>query len=83
MNLDGPQIDKLKRVAYADLIAAGTGALRSVATELRGAHLTWDVIAAFQRDGNSSKSDGLDYQDAILANTRPENRRCPVFVIEA
>lgn len=45
LNLDGSQIDKLKKVAYGDLLAAGTAALRSVAKEQGRQNLSWDVIA--------------------------------------
>jgi para-nitrobenzyl esterase len=45
LNLDGSQIDKLKKVPYPDLIAAGASALRSVAADLHAANLGWDVIA--------------------------------------
>ena len=45
LNLDGGQIDKLKKVAYRDLIAAGAAALQSVAKEAGRQNLTWEVIA--------------------------------------
>jgi len=45
LNLDGGQIDKLKKVPYRDLIAAGTAALQSVAKETGRQNLSWDVIA--------------------------------------
>ncbi|MDE3196192.1 MAG: carboxylesterase/lipase family protein, partial [Acidobacteriota bacterium] len=45
LNLDGSQIDKLKKVRYDDLIAAGDAALRSVAADLGGRRTSWDVIA--------------------------------------
>lgn len=45
LNLDGSQIDKLKTVAYKDLIAAGAAALQSVAKEMSRQNLSWDVIA--------------------------------------
>ena len=43
LNLDGSQIDKFKKVAYPELIAAGTAALQSVAREQ--GRVSWDVIA--------------------------------------
>jgi para-nitrobenzyl esterase len=45
LGLDAAQIDKLKKVAYADLLAAGTAALQSVAKELGRQNMTWEVIA--------------------------------------
>jgi para-nitrobenzyl esterase len=45
LNLDGNQIDKLKKVPYLDLIQAGTAALQTVAKEQGRANLSWDVIA--------------------------------------
>jgi para-nitrobenzyl esterase len=45
LNLDGSQIDKLKKVAYQDLLAAGNAALRSVAKETGRQNLSWEVIA--------------------------------------
>ena len=45
LSLDGTQIDKLKKVPYTDLIAAGTTALRSVAREAGRQNLSWEVIA--------------------------------------
>jgi para-nitrobenzyl esterase len=45
LGLDGKQIDKLKTVSYRDLLAAGTAANRSVATEVGRQNLNWDVIA--------------------------------------
>ena len=45
LNLDGGQIDRLKKVGYRDLIAAGTAALQSVAKDLNRQNLSWDVIA--------------------------------------
>src|SRR5262249_21491955 len=45
LNLDRSQIDKLKKVAYRDLIAAGNAALQSVAKENGRQNLSWDVIA--------------------------------------
>jgi para-nitrobenzyl esterase len=47
LNLDGTQIDKLKKVPYKDLIIAGTAATREVAQAAGGAGGGggWDVIA--------------------------------------
>ena len=41
LGLDGKQFDKLKTVAYKDLLAAGTAASRSVATEVGRQNLGW------------------------------------------
>jgi para-nitrobenzyl esterase len=61
LGLDGSQIDKLKKVAYTDLIAAGTAALRSVAKELGRQNLTWEVIA----DDQYVMREFCDWADAI------------------
>jgi para-nitrobenzyl esterase len=45
LGLDRSQIDKLKKVSYPDLIAAGTAALQSAAKELGRQRSSWDVIA--------------------------------------
>ena len=45
LNLDGGQIDRLKKVAYRELIAAGNSALQSVAKDQGRQNLSWDVIA--------------------------------------
>jgi len=45
LGLDGSQMDKLKKVSYPDLLAAGTAALRSVAKEPGRQNLSWEVIA--------------------------------------
>lgn len=45
LNLTGDQIDKLKTVAYFELITAGTAALRSAAQEVGRPTLNWEVIA--------------------------------------
>jgi para-nitrobenzyl esterase len=45
LGLDRSAIDKLKKVAYPDLIAAGNAALRSVAQESGRRNSGWDVIA--------------------------------------
>jgi para-nitrobenzyl esterase len=45
LNLTGDQLDKLKTVPYAQLIAAGVAALRSAAQEVGRPTLNWEVIA--------------------------------------
>ena len=45
LNLTGDQIDKLKAVPYATLIAAGVAALRTAAQEVGRPTLNWEVIA--------------------------------------
>jgi para-nitrobenzyl esterase len=45
LNLTGEQIDKLKTVSYADLLAAGNAALTAVAQEIKIPRPNWNVIA--------------------------------------
>jgi para-nitrobenzyl esterase len=61
LGLDGSQIDRLKKVAYRDLIAAGTAALQSVAKELGRQNLSWEVIA----DDQYVMREFCDWADAI------------------
>jgi para-nitrobenzyl esterase len=61
LGLDGSQIDKLKKVAYKDLIAAGTAALRTAAREVGRGNLGWDVIA----DDQYVMREFCDWADSI------------------
>jgi len=44
LGIDGSQIDKMKKLPYQEVLAAGTAALRSVGQEV-GRNLNWEVIA--------------------------------------
>jgi len=44
LGIDGSQIDKMKKLPYQEVLAAGTAALRSVGQEA-GRNLNWEVIA--------------------------------------
>lgn len=61
LKLDGTQIDKLKKVPYTDLLAAGNAALRAVAADQRRGNLTWDVIA----DDQYVMREFCDWADSI------------------
>src|SRR5438309_1950121 len=45
LNLDGNQIDQLKKVPYRDLLEAGTSALQALAKQTGTRAMGWDVIA--------------------------------------
>jgi para-nitrobenzyl esterase len=45
LGLDGSQIDKLKKVPYRDLLAAGNAANQAVAKQLGGQAMGWNPIA--------------------------------------
>ena len=61
LNLNGDQIDKLKTVAYSQLITAGVAALRSAAQEVGRPALNWEVIA----DDQYVMREFCDWADSI------------------
>lgn len=61
LGLDGNQIDKLKKVSYRELLAAGTAACQSVATEQGRQNLSWEVIA----DDQYVMREFCDWADSI------------------
>jgi para-nitrobenzyl esterase len=61
LNLTAGDIDKLKAVPYADLIRAGSAALRSAAQELGGGNLGWNPIA----DDQYVMREFCDWADSI------------------
>ncbi len=61
LHLDSSQIDKLKKVPYSELLAAGTAANQTVAKQLGGGALGWNPIA----DDRFVMREFCDWADAI------------------
>jgi para-nitrobenzyl esterase len=60
LGIDGSQVDKIKKLPYQEVLAAGTAGLQAVGQEV-GRNLNWDVIA----DDNYVMREFCDWADTI------------------